>query len=282
MTVENYVASSTSLPVDDQVKLVLLGWFFRKGKGGGNDTWSFYTNLREYVRREIRGIPGGGILLKAYDLSTAKGREKEWNRIKFAIKDKAWRVIFGTKAKAAKDILKTIKSAKNVDAKYVIKRRIKANLRLEKRTSVNITSRIRLRTVVSTNFRKTHVSAKLYFLKPLPYKPVWKWVAVVDERLCPICGPCHNVTLPNTHPWWRTHIPPMHHNCRCTIKALSVRQGAKWAKEHRGKPIDRPPSVRAHKTFGTNGDDWKPNPKDYPPEMRDIIKKRLNRRKNQK
>jgi len=43
----------------------------------------------------------------------------------------------------------------------------------------------------------------------------WKWLAAMDERTCPICGPRHNKTFNITD-----DPPPAHPNCRCTVVAI--------------------------------------------------------------
>lgn len=280
----NCAACSASTSADKRARLVLLGWLFSKGPlGSAGNSWSFDTNFREYLRREISQRPGGGAILKAYDLSTAKGRAREWRRIKRRIKDKALRAVFGSKANIVKKVLRTISGARKIDTKAALKRKIRAAISFESRRTYDVSSRMRLNVTVRTNLRKVHVGGKLHLLKPLPIKPVLRFYTQRDERVCPICGPCHNTTLPKTHSWWRSHIPPMHHGCRCTIKPLSAKEAAKWARKHEGvdKRDLKGPDVRGHKGFGKDPTDpknaWKPNPKDYPPEMRDIIERKLKR-----
>ena len=321
------LASTSGVDVDRRARLVLLGWLYSSGKIRSEhdkkkledyksqldrwkwkrkflpprfrgkrprrprinppNSWSFDTNFREYVRREISGRRGGKSLLKAFDLSTAKGRAKEWRRIKQKIKQRAWRAILGSKAKMVKKAIKIVKAVKNIDPVDIVKRKIRAALSIERRQTFDIGGRLRLNVTVRTNLFKVHVGAKLHLLKPLHIPVVLRFETREDERVCPICGPCHMTTLPKVHRWWQTHIPPMHHGCRCTIRALSTKEAAKWAKKHEGeRPLDmEAPKVRAHKTFGRDPNDpkneWKPNLKNFPPEMRDIVDRKLkqNQRK---
>jgi SPP1 gp7 family putative phage head morphogenesis protein len=249
------------------------------------NSWSFDTNFREYVRREIAGRKGGKAILKAYDLSTEKGRAREWRRIKRKLKDKALRAIFRSKAGAVKKVFEVVKNVKNFDTVDFVKRKIRIALSMESRRTFEINDRLRLNVAVRTNLRKVHIAGKLHLLKPTPIKPVLRFYARRDERTCPICGPCHGTTLPKTHTWWRSHIPPLHHGCRCTIKALSPKEAAKWARKHEG--VDKRdmtgPKVRAHRSFGSDPTDpkneWRPRPKDFPPEMRDIVERELEKQK---
>ncbi|MBI5815896.1 MAG: DUF935 family protein [Nitrospinae bacterium] len=42
-----------------------------------------------------------------------------------------------------------------------------------------------------------------------------------DENTCPICGALSGVTLPRGDAYWKTHWPPFHFNCRCTVAPVS-------------------------------------------------------------
>lgn len=41
--------------------------------------------------------------------------------------------------------------------------------------------------------------------------------AVVDSRTSEACRLCDGVRLPASDPWWLTHMPPLHPNCRSTV-----------------------------------------------------------------
>lgn len=45
--------------------------------------------------------------------------------------------------------------------------------------------------------------------------------ARVDERTSEVCRACDGTTLPGSHPWWLTHLPPLHPNCRSRIVPAS-------------------------------------------------------------
>jgi hypothetical protein len=58
----------------------------------------------------------------------------------------------------------------------------------------------------------------------LKRRPYWKFSAVRDGRTTSTCAAAHGTILPANHPWWKTHIPPLHFNCRSTIVPLSERR----------------------------------------------------------
>ncbi len=58
-------------------------------------------------------------------------------------------------------------------------------------------------------------------------RPFWRYVAILDARTSPECRAAHGTLLPADHPWWQTHFPPLHFNCRCTFEALTPRQAGR-------------------------------------------------------
>jgi SPP1 gp7 family putative phage head morphogenesis protein len=58
----------------------------------------------------------------------------------------------------------------------------------------------------------------------LALRPFWRFVATQDSRTAPECAAAHGTLLPADDPWWQSHYPPLHHNCRCVVQTLSARQ----------------------------------------------------------
>lgn len=46
----------------------------------------------------------------------------------------------------------------------------------------------------------------------------FKYVSVLDDRTTDICRAYDGVTLPASHPWWRTHFPANHWRCRAVVR----------------------------------------------------------------
>jgi hypothetical protein len=57
--------------------------------------------------------------------------------------------------------------------------------------------------------------------------PYLRYNAVEDERLCPVCGPLNEITLPVDHPFWKQYPPLNHYRCRCIIEQYQKEEGAK-------------------------------------------------------
>lgn len=58
----------------------------------------------------------------------------------------------------------------------------------------------------------------------LERRPFWQFVDVDDQRECPICNACHGTILSASDPWWKTHAPPLHFQCRCRKRPLTAAQ----------------------------------------------------------
>jgi SPP1 gp7 family putative phage head morphogenesis protein len=78
----------------------------------------------------------------------------------------------------------------------------------------------------------------------LAVRPYWKFVAVLDVRTSVICKECNGVILPAGHPWWKTHIGPLHHRCRSSFITLTKKQAEKAG------ITAEPPSIAGDDGFG--------------------------------
>ena len=120
-------------------------------------------------------------------------------------------------------------------------------------------------------------------------RPHWIFDAVIDGRTTPVCTAYNGTVLPAGHPWWATHTPPLHHNCRSTIRALTRRQADKLGIRKRA-PADKltkkaiaeagaedvlkPQKVAPGKGFGAPViEPWQPKAKSVPRGLRRIIKR---------
>jgi SPP1 gp7 family putative phage head morphogenesis protein len=55
--------------------------------------------------------------------------------------------------------------------------------------------------------------------------PYLRYIAVHDQRVCEICSPLNDVTLPIEDPFWKTHSPANHFYCRCVLEQLEKSEG---------------------------------------------------------
>lgn len=59
-----------------------------------------------------------------------------------------------------------------------------------------------------------------------------RWQTATDERVCPECGPLHDLAWPEDD----GPQPPLHVNCRCWREAAFVT----WQTRQRNQPVARP------------------------------------------
>lgn len=106
------------------------------------------------------------------------------------------------------------------------------------------------------------------------FRPFWMFDAIDDSRTTQLCHSLDNTVLPQEHPFWLTHIPPLHHRCRSGIRSLRRAEA-----EKRGIATEAP-DTEAEAGFGKAPDksEWKPIKTKYPPEILQAGKKRAARR----
>ncbi len=103
-------------------------------------------------------------------------------------------------------------------------------------------------------------------------RPYWQFVDIDDQRECPICNACHGTILPMTDPWWQTHSPPLHFQCRCRARPLTAKQAEEMG-------VTRVPTTdAADEGFGappTAHEPFSPDLSKYPPELAAIAREKM-------
>jgi SPP1 gp7 family putative phage head morphogenesis protein len=89
-------------------------------------------------------------------------------------------------------------------------------------------------------------------------RPFWLYDAIEDGRTSAICKACDGTVRRSDDPWWRSHIPPLHHRCRSCFRALTEAEALK-----RGL-TKTTPTTPAAKGFG-----GEPNAKEWTPDLSD-------------
>jgi SPP1 gp7 family putative phage head morphogenesis protein len=84
-------------------------------------------------------------------------------------------------------------------------------------------------------------------------RPYWVFDAVMDGATTPVCAAYNGTVLPAGHPWFLRHTPPLHHNCRSSIRGLTQYQGEQLGIRKRA-PV---PMLTKSRATGTN---LKPGP----------------------
>lgn len=84
------------------------------------------------------------------------------------------------------------------------------------------------------------------FMDPdvLEVRPFWLFDATMDHRTSELCAACNGTVLSARASWWKTHIPPLHHRCRSTVRALDRVAAKRMGVDTRG------PRASAQDGFG--------------------------------
>lgn len=92
-------------------------------------------------------------------------------------------------------------------------------------------------------------------------RPVWMFDAILDGRETDICHACDGTKLPSDDDWWKSHLPPLHFNCRSSFTTLSEAQA--------GKITFVRPTASPLEGFGLppTADEWQPDLKKYPKQL---------------
>jgi SPP1 gp7 family putative phage head morphogenesis protein len=77
------------------------------------------------------------------------------------------------------------------------------------------------------------------------FRPYREFVAIVDGDTTKVCREWDGVVLEGDDPRWAGHVPPLHHRCRSTVRALRRREV-----ERKGGPTVSPPASSANAGFG--------------------------------
>lgn len=104
-------------------------------------------------------------------------------------------------------------------------------------------------------------------------RPYWRFDGVDDQRQSDICAAIDGTLLPADDPFWRTHTPGLHYNCRSTIIALSEEEAQEEGVD------DEAPDAPAQDGFGaqpdTEGRDWEVDLSEYADEIAAELEERL-------
>lgn len=99
----------------------------------------------------------------------------------------------------------------------------------------------------------------------LDERPFWMFSAILDTRTTEICRPLNGTVLAADDPFWNTHTPPLHHQCRSIKRALTPEQA-----ERRGVAKRAPKHEVPQEGFGgADPLEWKPDLSTYP---RNLVK----------
>ncbi|TFU26155.1 phage minor head protein [Thermus tengchongensis] len=124
-------------------------------------------------------------------------------------------------------------------------------------------SRHRLAVVFRTNLQLAYGAGRWKeAVETKALRPYWGLQVVLDGRTSEVCRPLAGVVLPADHPFWRNHIPPLHHGCRTALVTYTREEGERLA--WREAPAHEP---QAGFGLAPTAEEWSPDPKDYDPAL---------------
>lgn len=94
--------------------------------------------------------------------------------------------------------------------------------------------------------------------------------AIHDDRTTEECLALNGTILPVDDSFWDTHRPPIHFNCRSILTPLRLEDAEKEGIS------DKAPDVDPDDGFGERSRDWSPDAKDYTPEIRSLLERRID------
>lgn len=102
-------------------------------------------------------------------------------------------------------------------------------------------------TVFRTNLQKDYNAGKAYQMMQDP--PMYlQFIGIDDERQSEICAVRTGVIRPYTDPWWDDNWPPLHYNCRSTVREIFTEEA-----KARGLETTSIPNIVEKDTKETDG-----------------------------
>jgi SPP1 gp7 family putative phage head morphogenesis protein len=200
----------------------------------------------------------------------------EWDKLRAVEKEKAFTV---SEVALADIITEVFESLKDAIAKGTSFEEFKATAgaRLEQHWGGEKPGR--LQTIFRTNLIGAYNGGRHAIISAPEvqrFRPYRRFDGIDDDRQTEICDACDGVVLPADDPWWLTHSPLMHFNCRSVVTPLSE-------EEARAEGIDTdPPPLTPSEGFGAppslDGPDWEPDLTEYPEEIRATLEERLRKK----
>lgn len=135
----------------------------------------------------------------------------------------------------------------------------------------------RLETIFRTNVMDSY-NAGRYDMMTAPAvreeRPYWRFDAIQDDRTDDACEDLDGIVLAQDDPFWSSHYPPLHFNCRCVLAPLTAEDA-----EAEGGVDDAPDDDHASDGFGDRpdafGTDWEPDPGTYPAPIGAALREKL-------
>lgn len=106
-------------------------------------------------------------------------------------------------------------------------------------------------------------------------RPYLMYDAILDSRTTDICSDLDKTILPVDDPFWNDHTPPLHHNCRASLRSL---RRADAERRGVGQRSDRQPQPGFGAAPQVDEEPWRPSRDQYDAELfRELEQKETSR-----
>jgi SPP1 gp7 family putative phage head morphogenesis protein len=174
-------------------------------------------------------------------------RKEDWTLLQAQAQQKAFTVAGVTQLEVVADVQKELVRALTKGSSLEeFKKRVRAKLE-EAWDGTVANPGARIENIMRTNVQMAYAQGRQQQMREpavMRLRPYWRYVATLDNRTTPVCRQLHGTTLHATDPFWLSHTPPLHFQCRGTIQTLRAPDA-----ERRGI-TDEPPQVPAQDGFG--------------------------------
>jgi len=111
----------------------------------------------------------------------------------------------------------------------------------------------------------------------LDARPFWSLRVVEDSHTSDICRELDekHIILPADDPFWHTHVPPFHFQCRTEIRAMTREQAEAEGAADAAPTLENGPDEGFGRAPSVTGDDWEPDPNAYDADIGDALRDRL-------
>ena len=98
-------------------------------------------------------------------------------------------------------------------------------------------------------------------------RPYWLLDVIEDMDTSDICRPLDGVILPASDPFWCTHQPPLHHNCRTSLISLDEEDAAELGGVTPIRKVAALPPPASGFGSPSSWENWTPDGSDYHPAL---------------
>ena len=102
-------------------------------------------------------------------------------------------------------------------------------------------------------------------------RPYYMYDALLDSRTSDVCNELNGTVLPIEDPFWSSHLPPVHHRCRSSLRNLTEKQAKRRGISEARPEVDVPEGFGEAPEIET---DFQPDLEKYPPALREQFERK--------